>query len=101
MTTASTKPKPVSKRSRLSAQNKSVLWMRRKSRAHPVPEVAESDLHERKDQRQRPYEFAIDTGATQTVVSEKLAAEAGWTPITSTMVFGIGGAGKSRRSCTR
>jgi predicted aspartyl protease len=41
-----------------------------------------------------PYEFAIDTGATQTVVSEKLAAEAGLTPITSTMVYGIGGAGK-------
>jgi predicted aspartyl protease len=41
-----------------------------------------------------PYEFAIDTGATQTVISEKLAAELGLEPITSTVVFGIGGAGK-------
>jgi predicted aspartyl protease len=41
-----------------------------------------------------PYDFAIDTGATQTVISEKLAAELGLQPITSTMVFGIGGAGK-------
>jgi predicted aspartyl protease len=41
-----------------------------------------------------PYEFAIDTGATQTVVSEKLAAELGLEPIASTYVFGIGGSGK-------
>jgi predicted aspartyl protease len=41
-----------------------------------------------------PYEFAIDTGATQTVVSEKLAQEAGLDLITSTVVFGIGGSGK-------
>src|SRR5215471_5306546 len=41
-----------------------------------------------------PYEFAIDTGATQTVLSEKLAAEIGLEPVTSTVVFGIGGAGK-------
>jgi predicted aspartyl protease len=41
-----------------------------------------------------PYDFAIDTGATQTVVSEKLAMELGLEPITSTVVFGIGGAGK-------
>jgi predicted aspartyl protease len=41
-----------------------------------------------------PYEFAIDTGATQTVVSEKVAAEAGLQLVTSTVVFGIGGSGK-------
>lgn len=41
-----------------------------------------------------PYDFAIDTGATQTVISEKLAAEIGLKPITTTVVFGIGGAGK-------
>jgi predicted aspartyl protease len=41
-----------------------------------------------------PYAFAIDTGATQTVLSEKLAALAGLETITSTVVFGIGGAGK-------
>src|SRR5207244_11773425 len=41
-----------------------------------------------------PYDFAIDTGATQTVISEKLAEEIGLQPITSTVVFGIGGAGK-------
>ena len=41
-----------------------------------------------------PYDFAIDTGATQTVLSEKLATELGLPTITSTVVFGIGGAGK-------
>jgi tetratricopeptide (TPR) repeat protein len=41
-----------------------------------------------------PYNFAIDTGATQTVISEKLVGEIGLKPITSTVVYGIGGAGK-------
>src|SRR5712691_7766655 len=41
-----------------------------------------------------PYNFAIDTGATQTVISEKLVAQMGLQPITSTVVYGIGGAGK-------
>jgi hypothetical protein len=41
-----------------------------------------------------PYEFAIDTGATQTVLSEKLATEIGLPQITSTVVYGIGGAGR-------
>jgi predicted aspartyl protease len=41
-----------------------------------------------------PYDFAIDTGATQTVVSEKLATEIGLGQITSTVAFGIGGSGK-------
>ena len=41
-----------------------------------------------------PYDFAVDTGATQTVVSEKLAKEIGLETITTTVVFGIGGAGK-------
>ena len=41
-----------------------------------------------------PYNFAVDTGATQTVISEKLIDEMGLQPITSTVVYGIGGAGK-------
>ncbi len=41
-----------------------------------------------------PYNFAVDTGATQTVLSEKLVAELGLQPIASTVVYGIGGAGK-------
>ena len=41
-----------------------------------------------------PYNFAIDTGATQTVISEKLVDAIGLKPITSTVVYGIGGAGK-------
>ena len=41
-----------------------------------------------------PYNFAIDTGATQTVISEKLVADIGLQPITSTVVYGVGGAGK-------
>src|SRR5262245_27728511 len=43
---------------------------------------------------QGPFEFAIDTGATQTVISEKLAMQVGLQPIASTVVFGIGGSGK-------
>jgi len=41
-----------------------------------------------------PYNFAIDTGATQTVISERLVGEIGLKPITSTVVYGIGGSGK-------
>ena len=41
-----------------------------------------------------PYDFVIDTGATQTVISEKAAADAGLQAITSTVVYGIGGKGK-------
>ena len=41
-----------------------------------------------------PFNVAIDTGATQTVLSEKLVNQIGLQPITSTVVFGIGGAGK-------
>jgi predicted aspartyl protease len=41
-----------------------------------------------------PFQFAIDTGATQTVVSERLAETLGLQPITTTVVFGIGGVGK-------
>jgi len=41
-----------------------------------------------------PYDFAIDTGASQTVLSEKLAADLGLKPITSTIMHGVGGAGK-------
>jgi predicted aspartyl protease len=41
-----------------------------------------------------PYDFAIDTGASQTVLSEKLAADLGLKPITTTIMHGVGGAGK-------
>ncbi len=41
-----------------------------------------------------PYNFAIDTGATQTVLSQKLAADLGLAPITTTIMHGIGGSGK-------
>jgi predicted aspartyl protease len=43
---------------------------------------------------QGPYDFAIDTGATQTVLSEKLANEIGLKPVTSTVMHGVGGGGK-------
>ena len=43
---------------------------------------------------QGPYDFAIDTGASQTVLSEKLAAELGLKPVTTTIMHGVGGAGK-------
>ena len=41
-----------------------------------------------------PYDFAIDTGATQIVLSEKLATEIGLKPITSTVMHGVGGGGR-------
>jgi predicted aspartyl protease len=41
-----------------------------------------------------PYEFAIDTGASQVVLSEKLAGQLGLKPLTSTIMHGVGGGGK-------
>jgi predicted aspartyl protease len=41
-----------------------------------------------------PYEFAIDTGASQAVLSEKVAAQLGLKPLTSTIMHGVGGGGK-------
>jgi hypothetical protein len=41
-----------------------------------------------------PYDFAIDTGASQAVLSEKLAADLGLKPLTSTVMHGVGGGGK-------
>jgi tetratricopeptide (TPR) repeat protein len=41
-----------------------------------------------------PYRFVVDTGATQVVLSEKLLAELQLQPITSTVMHGVGGAGK-------
>ena len=41
-----------------------------------------------------PYNFAIDSGASQTVLSEKLAADLGLKPVTTTIMHGVGGAGK-------
>jgi hypothetical protein len=41
-----------------------------------------------------PYDFAIDTGASQAVLSEKLAADLGLKPLTSTVMRGVGGGGK-------
>ena len=41
-----------------------------------------------------PFEFIIDTGASQTVFTEKLVNELGLEPIASTLIHGIGGDGK-------
>ncbi len=43
---------------------------------------------------QGPYRFLIDTGATQTVVSEKLAAKLGLKKIATNVMHGVGGEGK-------
>src|SRR5207245_3210989 len=43
---------------------------------------------------QGPYEFAVDTGATQTVLSEKLADQIGLKPVTTTIMHGVGGGGQ-------
>jgi predicted aspartyl protease len=41
-----------------------------------------------------PYDFVIDTGASESVLSEKLAADLGLKPVTSTIMHGVGGGGK-------
>ncbi len=41
-----------------------------------------------------PFEFIVDTGASQTVFTERLVGELGLTPITSTLIYGIGGDGR-------
>ena len=43
---------------------------------------------------QGPFEFIVDTGASQTVFTERLLGELGLTPITSTLIYGIGGGGR-------
>jgi predicted aspartyl protease len=41
-----------------------------------------------------PFEFAVDTGASQIVLSDKLAMALGLKPVTSTIMHGVGGAGR-------
>src|SRR5262249_1368687 len=41
-----------------------------------------------------PYRFAIDTGATTVVLSEKVATDLALKPITTTLMHGVGGGGK-------
>jgi predicted aspartyl protease len=41
-----------------------------------------------------PFDFAIDTGATQIVLSEKLAKELALKPVTATVMHGVGGGGR-------
>jgi predicted aspartyl protease len=43
---------------------------------------------------QGPYNFVIDTGATQTVISERVATSQGIKPVATTIMHGVGGAGK-------
>jgi predicted aspartyl protease len=41
-----------------------------------------------------PYRFIVDTGATQTVVSEKIAGSLGLKKIATNIMYGLGGEGK-------
>ena len=43
---------------------------------------------------QGPYNFVIDTGATQTVISERVATSQGFKPVATTIMHGVGGVGK-------
>src|SRR6185295_4967856 len=43
---------------------------------------------------QGPYNFVIDTGATQTVISERVATSQGIKSVATTIMHGVGGAGK-------
>ncbi len=48
-----------------------------------------------------PFEFLVDTGASQTVFTEKLVGQLDLTPITTSLVHGIGGEGKVETSIHR
>jgi predicted aspartyl protease len=50
---------------------------------------------------QGPYRFLVDTGATQTVVTEKVAQTIGLKKITTNVLFGLGGEGKLESSIYR
>jgi predicted aspartyl protease len=41
-----------------------------------------------------PYNFVVDTGASQTALSQKVARDLGLSVITSTIMHGVGGSGK-------
>ncbi len=43
---------------------------------------------------QGPFRFLVDTGATQTVMSEKVATKLGLKKIATNIMFGVGGEGK-------
>ena len=48
-----------------------------------------------------PFEFLVDTGASQTVFTQKLVGQLDLTPITTTLVHGIGGEGQVETSIYR
>ena len=48
-----------------------------------------------------PYNFVIDTGASQTALSQKLARDLGLKSITTTVMHGVGGSGKVESSIYR
>jgi len=48
-----------------------------------------------------PYNFVVDTGASQTALSEKLAQDLGLKAITSTVLHGVGGSGKANSNIYR
>jgi predicted aspartyl protease len=48
-----------------------------------------------------PYNFVVDTGASQTALSEKLARDLGLKIITSTVMHGVGGSGKTKSNIYR
>jgi len=48
-----------------------------------------------------PYNFVVDSGASQTALSEKVAREIGLKVITTTVMLGIGGSGKTSSNIYR
>jgi predicted aspartyl protease len=50
---------------------------------------------------QGPYRFLVDTGATQTVLSEKVSATLGLKKIATNLMYGVGGEGKLESSVYR
>lgn len=48
-----------------------------------------------------PFEFLVDTGASQTIFTQKLVGQLDLTPITNTLVHGIGGDGPVETSIYR
>src|SRR4029453_4901838 len=48
-----------------------------------------------------PYNFVVDTGASQTALSQKLARDLGLKVTTTTVMHGVGGSGKVNSSIYR
>ena len=65
-----------------------------RARAHSLRKALNLIFADVKINGKGPYNFVVDTGASQTALSQKLARDLGLKVITSTVMHGVGGSGK-------